>query len=126
MFVRAAILLLAVLLTACGEDAVDTRGAHPRVVQARGALAESEQATIAIFETAAPSVVMVISAEPSLAQEAHPRGFRAGTRALAKDLDGDVALEERVEGAMDIAHSTPAEQRIDPIAGKPRPHDSEG
>jgi len=40
---------------------VDTKGADPRVIQARGTLAESEQATIAIFQSVSPSVVLVIS-----------------------------------------------------------------
>ena len=110
MFVRAAILLLAVLLTACGEDAVDTRGAHPRVVQARGALAESEQATIAIFETAAPSVVMVISAEPSLA------GLGAvaigGGSGFVWDEAGHVVTNNHVAEAPQIMVRTPAGEDI--------------
>jgi 2-alkenal reductase len=64
---RLIVVLAALGLAACdfGPRPVDTKGADPRVVQARGTLAESEQATIAIFESAAPSVVLVISGDPS-------------------------------------------------------------
>lgn len=64
MAYRVAMALAAALsLSACdfGPREIDTKGADPRVVQARGTLAESEQATIAIFQSAAPSVVLVIS-----------------------------------------------------------------
>ncbi|MEZ6023445.1 MAG: trypsin-like peptidase domain-containing protein [Hyphomonadaceae bacterium] len=52
----------ALALAACGvRPSDDTKGADPRVIEARGTLAESEQATIAIFESVSPSVVLVIS-----------------------------------------------------------------
>jgi 2-alkenal reductase len=66
---RAAAAFTALLaLAACDLGpgaAVDTKGADPRVIQARGTLAESEQATIAIFESVSPSVVLVISGSPN-------------------------------------------------------------
>lgn len=65
---RAAAAFAALLaLAACdfAPSAVDTKGADPRVIQARGTLAESEQATIAIFESVSPSVVLVISGSPN-------------------------------------------------------------
>jgi len=67
MAYRACLALAALIaLAACGQPtAVDTKGADPRVIQARGTLAESEQATIAIFQSSAPSVVLVISGDPN-------------------------------------------------------------
>ena len=94
---RAWAALLLGALAACSPPAVDTKGADPRVVQARGTLAESEQATITIFQSAAPSVVLVISGDP--------RGFGetgAGTGFVWDEAGHIVTNNHVVQGARTV------------------------
>jgi 2-alkenal reductase len=98
---RAAALAAILALAACDfapGGAIDTKGADPRVIQARGTLAESEQATIAIFESVAPSVVLVISGTP--------RGFAAdvgaGTGFVWDEAGHVVTNNHVVQGAQTV------------------------
>jgi 2-alkenal reductase len=99
---------IAALAAACSPPAVDTKGADPRVVQARGTLAESEQATIAIFESVSPSVVLVISRSVG--------GFNqeqlgAGT-GFIWDEAGHVVTNNHVVQAQEIAVRLPSGEDV--------------
>jgi 2-alkenal reductase len=98
------------LLVACDVGPVDTRGADPRVVEARGTLAESEQATIAIFESASPSVVLVVSGEPDITGM-NTVAVGGGT-GFIWDEAGHVITNNHVVEASQIVVRTPAGEDI--------------
>ncbi|MGD9967284.1 MAG: S1C family serine protease [Hyphomonadaceae bacterium] len=106
----AAIAFLLAAAAACDLPDVATRGADPRVVQARGTLAESEQATIAIFESASPSVVLVIGGEPDVT------GFNTvtvgGGTGFIWDEAGHVVTNNHVVQAPQIVVRTPRGEDI--------------
>jgi 2-alkenal reductase len=117
----AAALAAALTLTACdfAQRAVDTKGADPRVIQARGTLAESEQATIAIFESVAPSVVLVISGGRS----GFSADIGAGTGFMWDEAGHIVTNNHVVQGAQTIVRMPNGEDIPAEVIGRAPQYD---
>jgi hypothetical protein len=58
--------------------------------------------------------------DPALVDKARPEGRIAGQLG-GEDLQGDLAAQVQVLGHVDDAHPSPAEERLDPIAGERLP-----
>jgi hypothetical protein len=110
-----------------GDAEVEARASRSAKCVAFDELEHQAAHVLAFFDAVDRGDVRVIQRRnhAGLALEAR-QPFGRGDERRRKDFDGDVALEPRVAGAIDITHAAASQQRLQVIHAEPAPNERSG